>query len=105
MMRMRNGERDLMTHSCLFCSNANNFGSIGDLIYDDARCAVVLHDDWSVLGHAILIWKSDVGNFSDLSDEDARHFSRMHHALEKTLLAATGAERAILMKLGIATPH
>ena len=29
----------------------------------------------------------------------------MHHAAERALLAATGAERAILMKLGIATPH
>lgn len=29
----------------------------------------------------------------------------MHHRAERALLEATGAERAILMKLGIATPH
>jgi len=29
----------------------------------------------------------------------------MHHRAERVLLDATGADRAILMKLGIATPH
>jgi diadenosine tetraphosphate (Ap4A) HIT family hydrolase len=29
----------------------------------------------------------------------------MHHRTEGALLAATGADRAILLKLGIATPH
>ena len=53
----------------------------------------------------MVVWKSHVENFSDLNDEDASHFSQMHHAAERALLAATGAERAILMKLGIATPH
>ena len=53
----------------------------------------------------MLIWKAHVENVSDLSDEDAMHFSRMHHAADKNLLAATGAARAILTKLGIATPH
>ena len=53
----------------------------------------------------MVIWKSHVENFSDLSDKDAAHLSQMHHRAERVLLDATGADRAILMKLGIATPH
>ena len=89
-----------MNDSCLFCRKID-----GDVIYEDDRCAIVLHDDWSVLGHAMIVWKSHVENFSDLSEDDALHLSQMHHAAERVLLEATGVERAVLMKLGIATPH
>ena len=53
----------------------------------------------------MVIWKAHVENYSDLSEDDAAQLSRLHHAAEKTLLAATGADRAVLMKLGIMTPH
>jgi diadenosine tetraphosphate (Ap4A) HIT family hydrolase len=89
-----------MTDSCLFCRKIE-----GDVLYDDDRCAVVLHEDWAVRGHAMVVWKTHVENVSDLSLEDAAHLSQVHHAAEKALLAATGADRAVLLKLGIATPH
>jgi len=89
-----------MTDSCLFCRPIE-----GDVLYEDERAAVVLHDDWAVRGHAMVIWKAHVENYSDLSEDDAAQLSRLHHAAEKTLLAATGADRAVLMKLGIMTPH
>jgi len=89
-----------MNDSCLFCRKID-----GDVLYEDERCAVVLHDDWAVLGHAMVVWKSHVENVSDLSEQDAAHLSQMHHTAERALLEATGAQRAILMKLGIATPH
>ena len=89
-----------MTDSCLFCRKID-----GDVLYDDDRCAVVLHEDWAVRGHAMVVWKTHVENVSDLSLEDAAHLSQVHHAGEKALLAATGADRAVLLKLGIATPH
>lgn len=53
----------------------------------------------------MVIWKTHVENYSDLSEDDAAQLSRLHHAAEKTLLAATGADRAVLLKLGIMTPH
>src|SRR4051812_18197899 len=89
-----------MNDSCLFCRKLE-----GDILYEDDRCAVVLHEDWAVRGHAVIVWKAHVENVSDLSMEDAAHLSQMHHRAEKALLAATGAERAILLKLGIAVPH
>jgi len=53
----------------------------------------------------MIVWKAHVENVSDLSMKDAAHLSQMHHRAEKALLAATGAGRAILLKLGIAVSH
>jgi len=89
-----------MNDSCLFCRKLEF-----EVLYEDDRCAVVLHDDWAVPGHAMIVWKAHVENVSDLSMKDAAHLSQMHHRAEKALLAATGAGRAILLKLGIAVPH
>lgn len=87
---------------CVFCTDVTRSG---DVVFEDQRTWVVLHDDWSVRGHAMVVWKLHVENFSDLTAEDAAHFARVHRRAEKALLAVTGADRAILMKLGIATPH
>ena len=87
---------------CVFCSDVTRSG---DVVFEDQRTWVVLHEDWSVRGHAMVVWKLHVENFSDLTPEDAAHFARVHRRVEKTLLELTKADRAILMKLGIATPH
>jgi diadenosine tetraphosphate (Ap4A) HIT family hydrolase len=87
-----------MTH-CTFCHETHA------TVYDDDRCFVMLHDDAAVRGHAMVVWRAHVENLSDLSDDDAAHFIRVHRAAERVLLAVTQCERAVLMKLGIATPH
>jgi len=87
---------------CVFCIDVTRSG---DVVFEDQRTWVVLHDDWSVRGHAMVVWKLHVENFSDLTPEDAAHFARVHRRAEKALLDVTKADRAILMKLGIATPH
>jgi diadenosine tetraphosphate (Ap4A) HIT family hydrolase len=87
---------------CVFCSDVTRSG---DVVFEDQRTWVVLHDDWSVRGHAMVVWKLHVENFSDLTPEDAAHFARVHRRAESALLEVTKADRAILMKLGIATPH
>jgi diadenosine tetraphosphate (Ap4A) HIT family hydrolase len=53
----------------------------------------------------MVVWRAHVENFSGLSEEEAEHFARVHRAAEKALLEVTGAERAVLLKLGIMTPH
>lgn len=75
------------------------------MLYEDDRCLVVLHDDWSVRGHAMVVWRAHVENVSDLAEADLQHFIRIHAMAERALLEATGADRAILMKLGVQTPH
>jgi len=87
---------------CSFCSNLEQAGT---LVYEDGRCAVFLHPDSAVAGHAMVVWKRHVENVADLDDEERAHFSRIHAAAERALLDVTRTERAILLKLGIQTPH
>src|SRR3954471_14819045 len=88
--------------TCLFCNNPR---AAGEVLFEDARVMVILHDDWAVRGHAMVVWKEHVENVADLAIDDAVHFAAVHHRAERALLAVTRADRAILLKLGIATPH
>lgn len=88
--------------SCVFCNDPRQ---AGELLFDDGRVLVILHNDWAVRGHAMIVWKAHVENVADLSAVEYAHFAATHHRAETALLAATGADRAILLKLGIATPH
>jgi diadenosine tetraphosphate (Ap4A) HIT family hydrolase len=88
--------------SCVFCDDVRR---AGDVVAEDARLWVVLHEDWAVRGHAMIVWKAHVENAADLAPDDWLHFAAVHHRVERALLEATGADRAILLKLGIATPH
>ena len=90
---------------CSFCANSNDLTHFGDIVYEDVRCAVVLHHASAVAGHAMVIWKRHVENVSDLDDAERAHFSHIHAAAERTLLEVTRRERAILVKLGIVVPH
>jgi diadenosine tetraphosphate (Ap4A) HIT family hydrolase len=88
--------------SCVFCTDVRN---AGEVVAEDERLWIVLHDDWAVRGHAMVVWKKHVENVADLTLDEYVHFAAVHHRAERALLAATGAERAVILKLGIATPH
>lgn len=77
----------------------------GDVVYEDDESYVALHDDWSVLGHAMIVSKRHVENASSLDEEAWLRFAHVWHRVERALLALTGAERCVVMKLGILTPH
>jgi diadenosine tetraphosphate (Ap4A) HIT family hydrolase len=66
---------------------------------------VILHEDWAVRGHAMVVWRKHVENVADLTLDDAVHFAAVHHRAEGALLGITKADRAVLLKLGVATPH
>ena len=53
----------------------------------------------------MVIWKRHVENISQLNDEELAHYSRVYQRAERFLLELTGSDRAIMLKLGIATPH
>jgi diadenosine tetraphosphate (Ap4A) HIT family hydrolase len=78
---------------------------VGDLVFQNADASIVLHHDWAVRGHAMVIASRHVENVSDLDEDEWRRLSHVYRSAEHVLLAATGADRAIVMKLGIATPH
>lgn len=66
---------------------------------------VLLHEDRAVRGHAMVVWKRHVENISDLTAAEAAELMRVYRAAERALLGATGADRAVMLKLGIQTPH
>jgi diadenosine tetraphosphate (Ap4A) HIT family hydrolase len=88
--------------SCVFCNDPR---VAGEVLLEDDRVLVILHNDWAVRGHAMVVWKAHVENVADLTGDESAHFAAIHHRVERALLAATGADRAVLFKLGIATPH
>jgi diadenosine tetraphosphate (Ap4A) HIT family hydrolase len=88
--------------SCVFCDDVRR---AGDVLAEDERLWVVLHDDWAVRGHAMIVWKRHVENIAELAVDDVVHLAVTHHRVERALFAATGADRAVIMKLGVTTPH
>ncbi len=53
----------------------------------------------------MVIARAHVENASDLDEERWLALARVWHRAERVLLEVTGAERCIVMKLGIQTPH
>lgn len=88
--------------TCTFCSDLS---AAGDLVFEDDRVWVLLHPDWSPRGHAMVVAKRHIENASDLDEDEWLHLTRIWHRVERVLLEATGAARAIVLKLGILTPH
>jgi len=88
--------------ACVFCTEPREAGEID---YEDFRVWVILHEDWAVRGHAMVVWRKHVENVADLTLDDYVHFAAVHHRAEGALLGITKADRAVLLKLVVATPH
>jgi diadenosine tetraphosphate (Ap4A) HIT family hydrolase len=88
--------------TCTFCSDLS---AARGLVFEDERVWVLLHPDWSPRGHAMVVAKRHVENASSLDEDEWLHLARVWHRAERVILDATGAERAIIFKLGILTPH
>lgn len=88
--------------SCVFCSDPS---ASGEVIYEDARSWVILHPDWSPRGHAMVVAKRHAENASALDEDEWLHLARLFRHAEGVLLEVTGTQRAIVLKLGIMTPH
>jgi histidine triad (HIT) family protein len=88
--------------TCAFCTDA---ATTGEIVYEDQSAWIVVHPDWSVRGHLMVVSKHHVENVSDLAETEWIRLATIWHRTEKLLLALTAADRAIAMKLGIQTPH
>lgn len=86
--------------ACLLCDDPE---STGEIVYRDEHALVILHNDWSVRGHAMVVAREHVENIADLANPGA--FFDVYRRTERALLDATGCERAIMLKLGIVVPH
>ena len=85
---------------CVFCSDPSR---AGEVVFENAVAWVIVHPDWACRGHAMVVAREHVENISQLSDWPA--LAAIYAKAERVLLDLTGADRAIVMKLGIATPH
>lgn len=91
---------------CTFCRQLDPAAQRSeDLLFEDERVLAFLHEDWSVLGHTVVVWKPHVENLSDLSPAELRHFMAVYHRIEKALLRGAEARRAVVFKLGLLVPH
>ncbi|MGZ4809225.1 MAG: HIT family protein [Thermoanaerobaculia bacterium] len=87
---------------CVFCTDPWN---AGEILVETGAATVILHDDWAVRGHTMIVAKRHVENLSDLGDGEATDFLHVVRGVETLLLEETGSDRAIILKLGIQTPH
>ena len=87
---------------CVFCDDPH---AAGDVVLDDPAALVLVHPDWATPGHLMVAARRHVENLSGLSDAEARAFLDVYRRAERAVLDLTGADRAIVMKLGIQTPH
>lgn len=88
--------------SCGFCSDPS---STGEIVFEDDRSWVILHPDWSPRGHVMVVAKRHAENASGLDEDEWLHVARIFRRTEQILLELTRTQRAIVMKLGIMTPH
>lgn len=88
--------------SCELCDEPQQ---TGDVVFEDDHTFVILHNDWAVRGHAMIVAKRHVENPSDLAEDEWLHFARVWHRAERVLIELTDADRVIALKLGLKTPH
>lgn len=70
-----------------------------------AAAAAVLHDDWAVRGHAMIVATEHVENVADLSASAAESFFELLRRTELALLNVLRTDRVLVLKLGLAVPH
>jgi diadenosine tetraphosphate (Ap4A) HIT family hydrolase len=80
--------------SCVFCKNVHDAGT---LLSEDEHTWVVRHPE----GQTMIVARRHVENVSDLDEDEWLHVARVWHRVEKEM----NAERVIVFKLGVATPH
>jgi diadenosine tetraphosphate (Ap4A) HIT family hydrolase len=88
--------------ACVFCTD---LAAAGELLFEDESSWVLLHPDWSPRGHTMVVAKRHAENTSDLDEDEWLQLARTFRKAERVILRVTIKERAIVMKLGIQTPH
>ncbi|MGA7615696.1 MAG: HIT domain-containing protein [Thermoanaerobaculia bacterium] len=88
--------------ACHFCGYDINRPEV---FAESPVALALLSDDHALRGHAVVVAKRHVENLSSLSEQQAGEFVHFFRRVEEALLAVTGADRAILLKLGLQVPH
>ncbi|HEX8153314.1 MAG TPA: HIT domain-containing protein [Thermoanaerobaculia bacterium] len=85
---------------CVFCGDPSR---AGEIVFENDVAWVIVHPDWACRGHVMVAAREHVENIAQLSDWAS--FAAIYARAERVLLELTRTDRAIVLKLGIATPH
>lgn len=75
------------------------------LLWQDARCRVILISDPDYPGYCRVIWNAHVKEMTDLSAPDRAHFMQVVFAAESALRELLQPDKINLASLGNQTPH
>ena len=79
---------------CVFCTDPTQSGEV---LAEDEHSWTIRHPQ----GQTMIVAKRHVENVGDLDEDEWLHLARVWHRTERALRA----ERVMVMKLGIQTPH
>ncbi len=77
----------------------------GQLLWQDARCRVVLIEETDYPGYCRVIWQAHVAEMTDLDAADRAHCLRVVLAVESVLRELLAPDKINLASLGNFTPH
>lgn len=80
--------------NCVFCTDVTK---AGEVLSEDAHSWVIRHPQ----GQTMLVARRHVQNVGELDEDEWLHLARVWHRTER----AMNAERVMVMKLGLQTPH
>ncbi len=86
--------------SCELC-----IGPAGTVLWQDARCHVVLVDEPGYPGFCRVIWSAHVKEMSDLDATDRAHCMNVVFAVERALRKQMNPDKINLASLGNMVPH
>lgn len=75
------------------------------LLWQDARCRVMLVSDPDYPGYCRVIWNAHVKEMTDLSASDRAHFMHVVFSVESMLRELLQPDKINLASLGNQTPH
>jgi diadenosine tetraphosphate (Ap4A) HIT family hydrolase len=85
---------------CPLCAAAGE-----DVLWQDARCRVILAGDVDYPGFCRVIWGQHVREMSDLAPADREHFMVVVYRVERALRALMAPDKINLASLGNQVPH
>jgi diadenosine tetraphosphate (Ap4A) HIT family hydrolase len=87
----------------MICELCETIG--GELLWQNARCRIVLVNDADYPGFCRVIWQNHVREMTDLSSADRTHFMSVVFIVEETLREIMRPDKINLASLGNMTPH
>ena len=96
---MNVNDKNMMTN-CELCQQLG-----GEVIWQDARCRVVLVADADYLGFCRVIWQAHIKEMTDLPPLDRQHLMMTVMKVETAVRAVLNPDKINLASLGNLTPH